>query len=254
MRKFFLIFIAGFVGASCSNDDTKEKLNSEENSIMTKSSATPSIGELHNQGLENMYSYLSSIPDLNSTNIHDYSKSFLSSNYNQEASDYYSLTVDGFDFNQQFSEEFNNEIAYLYHQLDEGLIDFDNFSDFSTYMYSYNTMYIHTTNDLKAWEVYVDIFVHSLDYWSTNLDKWQTLLEQNNASNSILNDNKKCSEGSWLKRTWCNTKKFVGADVGGGASNVIGLLLASKAIVFGPVAGVALGASAAAVIIDLIGK
>lgn len=233
-------------------DDTKEKNGSVEGNLLNKTAATPSIGELHNQGLENMYNYLSSIPDLNATNIHEYSKSFLSSNYNQEASDYYTLTINGFDFNQQFSEEFKNEIDYLYYQLDEGIIDFDNFSAFSAYMYDYNTTYIHTANDLKAWEVYVDIFVHSLDYWSINLEKWQNLLDQNN--NHMLSDDKKCSEGSWLKRTWCNTKKFVGADVGGGASNVIGLLLASKAIVFGPVAGVALGASAAAVIIDLIGK
>lgn len=189
---------------------------------------------------------------MKATNIHEYSKSFLSSNYNQEASDYYTLTINGFDFNQQFSEEFKNEVDYLYYQLDEGIIDFDNFSDFSNYMYDYNTKYIHTANDLKAWDVYVDIFVHSLGYWSINLEKWQNLLDQNN--NHILSEDKKCTEGSWLKRTWCNTKKFVGADVGGGASNVIGLLLASKAIVFGPVAGVALGASAAAVIIDLIGK
>jgi len=197
-----------------------------------------------------MYLYLSSIPDLDADNIHNYSKSFLESNYEEEASDYYSLTVDGFDFRSQLSEEFNNEIDYLYFQLDEGLIDFDNFNDFNFYMNNYKTKFIHTKNDLEAWEVYIDVFVHSFDYWSTNIDKWKNLLGQDN--NQILTNKKDCTQKSWVGRAWCNTKKFIGADVGSAASKVIITLAATEPVVFGPVLGAALGASAAAVLIDLI--
>ncbi|SFN89440.1 hypothetical protein SAMN05421741_11327 [Paenimyroides ummariense] len=58
MKKIFLIFIAGIMGTSCNNDDTKEKNDSLEGNLVNKTAATPSIGELHNQGLESMYSNL----------------------------------------------------------------------------------------------------------------------------------------------------------------------------------------------------
>lgn len=250
MKKLFLLTIVSLMSIACSNDDKNEELISEEGNLLTTNSATPSIGELHNQGLDEMYLYLTGIPDLDADNIHNYSKSFLESNYDEEASNYYSLVVDGFDFNSQLSEEFNNEIDYLYFQLDEGIIDFDNFNDFNSYMNNYKTKFIQEENDLIAWEVYVDIFVHSLDYWSTNLDKWENLLGQDN--NQILTNKKDCTQRTWVGRAWCNTKKYIGADVGAGASNVIIALASQIAVVFGPVAGASLGASAAAVIIDLI--
>lgn len=82
----------------------------------------------------------------------------------------------------------------------------------------------------------------------TNIDKWDNLID----TPVTLADKQPCKEGDWWKRTWCNVKRYGAKDTGAGATKIVVLLLESSAIVFGPVAGAALGASVGAILVDLI--
>lgn len=67
-----------------------------------------------------------------------------------------------------------------------------------------------------------------------------------------LNDKKPCKEGSWGRHLWCNTKKYVGADVSAGASTAIVLWLGPNPVTIGAVGAAALGGSVAVVIKELV--
>src|SRR5690606_3932933 len=242
-----MLCLSGFF-ISCEKTDDKmlekEVFSSE---VSVKSTSEMSVGELHNLYLVDLYEYLSEQDDLDAENISDYTRGFLQNlQYGDLAIEYYDYVLNEEAVDYNLSPEFKNEINNLNTILDgEDFIDFD---AFETLVVNYQPIFISEQYEIDAWGYYSDILVHSTAYWNENLDKWDNLIDVP----VTLNDKKPCKEGSWGKRLWCNTKKYVGADVAAGASQAVVLLLGPKPVTIGAVGGSALGGSVAAIFKDLI--
>lgn len=185
--------------------------------------------------------------DLDVKNIDSHTRQYFNSIDNgSDAIEYYNYVLNGQPVDYVLSDEFKNEIENLDISLQNA--DFENLNEFEDYVMNYTPIYITNSIELKGWSYYTDILTHSVSYWATNIDKWDNLID----TPVTLADKQPCKEGDWWKRTWCNVKRYGAKDAGAGATKIVVLLLESSAIVFGPVAGAALGASVGAILVDLI--
>jgi len=192
-----------------------------------------------------MYFYLSEQKKLDSSNINNYSVSFLEDQYGKESAEYYMKGFDSYNFTKDMPIEFIKETENLYSELDTK--DFSDTSEFKLFVKNYKPLYISDKEQLEVWGHSTDVLVHSFEYWLNNSEKWENL-----NSKKILSDSEKpCQDGSWWNRTWCKTKKHVGADVGAAGTYLLAGALLANPITIGGGAAASLGASAGSFIKDL---
>ncbi|KQS46098.1 MAG: hypothetical protein DCE86_06405 [Flavobacteriaceae bacterium] len=255
MKKvLFLFLVSSLTFLSCDSSDSsiEEKAISnekEDSKLERRVLPTMTAGQLHNAYLDEMYVYLRERGNINASNIHVYSREFFSTLENSNmALENYMYTVNNPNVRYNFSNRFNSEIENLNRRLDNS--NFRNLDEFKNFVSSYRPLYIRERNDLIAWGYYTDVFSHSIIYWATNLEQWNGLINRRNTM-AVLGESK-CKEGGWWKRTWCNVKRYGSVDAEGSASAAIILILSPNPVTIGGVAGAGLGASAGAVIKDLI--
>lgn len=202
------------------------------------------MGELHNEGLHDLYNYFIKANISSEEEINTHAISFLKNKYGEEAADYYTKTKNSYNFINDLPLEIQKEIDLLYQNLDNK--NFNNIVEFKLYMTNYETTFITTEDNLKAWEVYNNVFTSSFEYWSEEYPNWENLNSNINSSFFITN-----SSNGWWGRTWNKIKKHVGVDAGAATSYVVVGLITSGPIGIAAGAGASLGASAASVIKDL---
>ncbi|TPD73399.1 hypothetical protein [Flavobacterium microcysteis] len=254
MKKvLFLFLVSSLTLLSCDSSDStiEEKVISNQNEdseLERKALSTMTAGELHNAYLDEMYAYLRGKGNISASNIHGYSREFFSTlEHSDLAMQNYMYTVNNRNVRYNFSSRLNFEIENLNRRLDNA--DFRNLNEFKNFVLSYRPQYIRDRNDFIVWGYYTDVFTNSIIYWATNLEQWARLANRNNLTDSA---DKKCKEGGWWKRTWCNVKRYGSVDAGGAAAEAVILLLGPNPVTIGAVAGAGLGASAGEVLKDLI--
>ncbi|MBP0613921.1 hypothetical protein J8J42_12820 [Chryseobacterium sp. cx-311] len=261
MKKKFSVLLACLVMIFSCNDEDFNQIPTVESSgiaiptIYSKTHISTSVGESHNLHLGDMYEYLSTQNNLDSSNIHQYAHTFFGSMDNGElASEDYDFVKNNGSYSSLLSSDFNAEISRLNQMLEAS--DFSDINEFKNYMYNYTPIHITDKNELIAWEYYADTFFHSFEYWSNNIDNWNTLIVSNNsAGNPVAASNSYPICGvysSWWKRTWCNVGVFAGVDAASAGVKALVALISGSPIVFGTIVASAVGASASSVIASIV--
>lgn len=215
MKKvLFLFLVSSFTFLSCDSSDSNLEENAisnenENSELVKRTLSTMTAGELHNAYLDDMYAYLRGRGNLNTSNIHEYSREFFSTfEYSDLALKRYWYTINTPNVRYNFSSRLNLEIENLNRRLDNS--DFRDLNEFKNFVSSYRPLYLRERNDLIAWQNYTDVFSHSVIYWATNLERWNILINRN----AIALSERGCSEGGLFRRVWCKVKKYAKVDAG----------------------------------------
>lgn len=213
MKKvLFLFLVSSLTFLSCDSSDSsiEEKAISnekEDSKLERRVLSTMTAGQLHNAYLDEMYAYLRGRGNINTSNIHVYSREFFSTfEYYDLALKRYRYTINTPNVRYDFSRQLNLEIENLNRRLDNS--DFRNLDEFKNFVPSYRPLYIRERNDLIAWQNYTDVFSYSVIYWSTNLERWTILINRN----AIGLSERRCSEGKFFRRAWCKIKEYAKTD------------------------------------------
>lgn len=250
MKKLFLsLLLCLSMIQSCDNENAETKIREDvvsTNSKMVNSEASNktngslSVGEMHNIYLQNMYVYLSNQNNLSPSNIDQHAYNFFETIENGNvASEYYQHLENNGQAYFQFSTTFQQEIQQFQLVLQNS--DFVDMAEFKNFVSEYSPTYITNKNELIAWGYYTDVFTHSFDYWTNNIDGWKELFANNSSSASKFPI---CQIYlSWWKRAWCNVISFVAIDAAGAGFYALGALISGMPIIFGPIVGASIGAS-----------
>lgn len=246
MKKTFLVFVMSlFVINSCGNrngsiSDDDFISNLSQNSVSSNKGTSESVGEIHNQYLEETFLYLFAQGTVNPSNIGNHCINYFGTIEDGDiASDYFNYVGTNGNFDVYFSTEFKSEIQNLNNALEAE--DFTNITEFKDFISEYSLIFIKDSNEIIAWENYKDVFIHSFEYWEDNIDDWKSL--GSNASGKGGSYSICEIYTSWWKRAWCNVKSFVGMDAAGAAGYTIGALISGNPVVIGAVGIAAAGAS-----------
>lgn len=246
--------------SSCSSDSISDNIALEEldsthsnieNDFESTAYNSVSAGEMHNIYLDQMYDFLKEQNGLSPLNIHQYSEDFFNTlEYSNSFNENYQYVINNENVDYELTENLNLEIQALQIILDNS--DFEDFNEFQIFISEYEVNHINDENELIVFDNYIDVLYHSVIYWTANLDNWEGLLVDS-SENIVYGAKDKCKKGNWWKRTWCNVKYYASIDAGGTASHiVINLIKVGGSVVFGNFVGAGVGASAGAVIKDLI--
>jgi len=237
-----MIGLIGFVFVECS-DQSADETQKQQEFITTDlgeiGARSSSVGQEHNRILDEVFDHLKQIEGLNRENAREQVYNFFDTHFDQDlatlAKEYYDKYSDpNYNIYDGVSANIMTEIQNLENMLDNS--DFANMQEFKNAVLTYTPTTLFTVQEQIMWENYTDVFVHSFEYWESNLDQWNGLITGGNPGYAI-----ECS-GSWFKRLWCSAKKFIAAD----ASAALGL--ATSGVVSGTaIAIVSAAASVAAV-------
>ena len=255
-KKLFLLFPIFLITLfSCNSDhvgDLYTKNETLKHSPLPVKSAehAMSVGELHNFYLDQMYQFFAQQETLNASTINQYAKEFfLTLDSSNLIIENYQYAIDAEVVNYELPLNFKLEIEALDNRLETA--DFTNLEEFKDFVGSYQPTQITDKDELVIWNYYTDVLSHSVTYWATNLEKWNNLFGIT-AFSVMSADKPKCKEGNWWKRTWCNVKRYGAVDAGAAVTTAITLYFGPNPVTFMAVAGAGLGASAGAIIKDLI--
>jgi len=207
-----LIGLFGFVFVECSDQSSEP----QKQEVITQNPSETieragSIGQQHNQILEEAFNYLQQIEGVNRANVHQHIYDFFDARFDQDlasiAKNYYDeCRSPNYSIRDNIHTIFLTEIQNLENMLDNS--DFVTMQEFKNAVWGYVPTSTFTPEQQVIWSHYTDVLINSFEYWFENIGQWNSLLDQGGGTIFVPFD----CEGSWISRAWCNIKKFVKAD------------------------------------------